>query len=181
MSRRLLQVGVRLHPDKGMFRVHDLGADPTGIQAPPPPGNHLLSVGYDQMWIGSLQDDVEITLLLEEWDGMPPPSGQGPWEQEAFSELYLRGAVAVAGATGEPVLHGVRLAGGVGRYHMAVRARHRAEIARLYDELLDRFRDGFSASFQAALRELHGVEHYLVQLWPAQPTGPLRVIPDTPI
>lgn len=180
MNRRLLRVGVRLHPDKSMFRVHDLGADPTGLQAPPPPGTSLVSVGYDQMWVGSLQDDVEVTLLLEEWD-TEPPSSPGTWEQEAFSELYLRGAIAVATATSEPVLHGVRLAGGVGRYHVAVRAQHRQEIARLYDELLDRFRDGFNAEFQAALRELEGVEHYLVQIWPAQPTGPLRVLPDLPI
>lgn len=180
MNRRLLRVGVRLHPDRGMFRVHDLGADPTGVQAPPPPGASLVSVGYDQMWIGSLQDDVEITLLLEEWDA-EPPSSPGPWEEEAFTELYLRGAVAVCTATGEPVLHGVRLAGGVGRYRLAVRARHRAEIARLYDGLLDRYRDGFNAEFQAALRELEGVEHYLVQLWPVQPPAPPRVIPDLPI
>ncbi|MDX6741252.1 hypothetical protein [Actinocorallia sp. A-T 12471] len=180
MNRRLLRVGVRLHPEKGMFRVHDLGSDPSSLQAPPPPGTALVSVGYDQMWVGSLQDDVAITLLLEEWDA-EPPSSPGPWEQEAFSELYLRGAVAVATATGEPVLHGVRLTGGVGRYHLAVRARHRAEIARLYDDLLDRFRDGFNAEFQAALRALEGVEHYLVQIWPVQPTGPLRVVVDSPI
>ncbi|WP_344837068.1 hypothetical protein [Actinocorallia longicatena] len=180
MNRRLLRVGVRLHPDKGTFRVHDLGADPSGLQAPPPPGQHLVSVGYDQMWIGSLQDDVEITLLLEEWDA-EPPSTPGPWDEEAFTELYLRGAIAVGTATGEPVLHGVRLAAGVGRYHVAIRARHRTEIARLYDDLLDRFRDTFSAEFQAALRELQGIEHYLVQLWPAQPTGPQRIVPDLPI
>ena len=180
MSRRLLRVGVRLHPDKAMFRVHDLGADPTGLQAPPPPGRNLVSVGYDQMWIGSLQDDVEVTLLLEEWDA-EPPSAPGPWEEEAFTDLYLRGAVAVSTPTGEPVLHGVRLLGGVGRYQAAVRARHRAEIARLYDELLDRFRDGFNAEFQAALRELQAVEHYLVQVWPGQPAAPQRVIPDLPI
>ncbi|MEO5878473.1 MAG: hypothetical protein ABIS86_00110 [Streptosporangiaceae bacterium] len=180
MSRRLLRVGVRLHPEKATFRVHDLGSDPSALQSPPPPGRSLVSVGYDQMWIGSLQDDVEVTLLLEEWDA-EPPSSPGPWEEEAFTELYLRGAVAVSTATGEPVLHGVRLLGGVGRYKVAVRARHRAEIASLYDGLLDRFRDGFNAEFQAALREIQGVEHYLVQAWPSQPTGPLRVVPHLPI
>ncbi|HEX2314291.1 MAG TPA: hypothetical protein VHJ17_11170 [Thermomonospora sp.] len=179
MSRRLLRLGVRLHPDKAAFRVHDRGADPTGIQAPSPPqGGALLTVGYDQMWIGSLQDDVEVTVLLEEWDG-EPPAGRGTWEQEAVEEMYLRGAVAVSTATGEPVVHGVRLLGGVGRYRMRVRAQHRAAIARLYDELLDRFRDGFSAQFQAALRELQGVEHYLVQLWPSPTSsGPQRTVSE---
>ncbi|WP_119730468.1 hypothetical protein [Thermomonospora amylolytica] len=168
MSRRLLRLGVRVHPDKAAFRVHDRGADPTGLQAPPlPQPGELLTVGYDQMWVGSLQDDVEVTVLLEEWDAEPPP-GPGSWEHEASGELYLRGAVAVSTVTGEPVLHGVRLLGGVGRYRMRIRAQHREAIARLYDQLLDRFRDGFSAEFQAALRELQGVEHYLIQLWPSR-------------
>ncbi|SEG81665.1 hypothetical protein SAMN04489712_114112 [Thermomonospora echinospora] len=179
MSRRLARLGVRLHPDKAAFRVHDRGADPAGLQAPAPPQNgELVSVGYDQMWVASLQDDVEVTVLLEEWDG-EPPSGRGAWEQESSGEIYLRGAVAVSTATAEPVVHGVRLLGGVGRYRMRIRAQHRAAIAGLYDALLDRFRDGFSLEFQAALRELQGVEHYLIQLWPS-PTasGPQRVVSE---
>ncbi|TNY34593.1 hypothetical protein [Thermomonospora catenispora] len=168
MSRRLLRLGVRVHPDKAAFRVHDRGADPTDLQAPPlPQPGELLTIGYDQMWIASLQDDVDVTVLLEEWDAEPPP-GPGSWEHETSGELYLRGAVAVSTVTGEPVLHGVRLLGGVGRYRMRIRAQHREAIARLYDQLLDRFRDGFSAEFQAALRELQGVEHYLIQLWPSR-------------
>ncbi|ACY97957.1 hypothetical protein [Thermomonospora curvata] len=179
MSRRLLRLGVRLHPDKAAFRVHDRGADPSGLQAPAPPaGGALVSIGYDQMWIGSLQDDVDVTVLLEEWDGHPPP-GRGDWEQEAAGEMYLRGAVAISTATGEPVLHGVRLLGGVGRYQMRIRAQHRAAIARLYDALLDRFRDGFSPQFQQALQELQGVEHYLIQLWPSpSSSGPQRTVTD---
>jgi hypothetical protein len=178
MSRRLLRLGVRVHPDKAMFRVHDRGADPSGMQAPSLPRGELVAVGYDQMWIGSLQDDVEVTVLLEEWDG-EPPAGRGPWEHEVVEELYLRGAVAVSTATAEPVLYGVRLQGGVGRYRTRIRAQHRAEIARLYDALLDRFRDGFSAEFQAALRELQGVEHYLIQLWPSETsTGAHRIVSE---
>lgn len=130
------------------------------------PEGALVSVGYDQMWIGSLQDDVEVTVLLEEWDG-EPPVGNGPWEEEVLQELYLRGAVAVSTASSEPVVHGVQLRGGVSRYNVRVRARHRAEIARLYDQLLDRVRNTFDEEFQAALRELQGVEHYLVQFWPS--------------
>jgi hypothetical protein len=165
--RRLLRLGVRVQPDRAVFRVHDRGADPVGMQAPAlPQGGELVSVGYDQMWIASLQDDVEVTVLLEEWEGEPPP-GRGGWEQEVVQELYLRGSVAVSTATAEPVLYGVRLRSGVGRYRARIRAQHRTEIARLYDALLDRFRDGLSAEFQAALRELEGVEHYLIQLWPS--------------
>jgi hypothetical protein len=155
-----------LLPEKGTFRIHGLGADPSGMQAPPMPEGTLVSVGYDQMWIGSLQDDVEVTVLLEEWDG-EPPMGNGPWEEEVHEELYLRGAVAVSTAGSEPVVHGVQLRGGVSRYHVRIRARHRAEIARLYDQLLDRVRNTFDEEFQAALRELQGVEHYLVQFWPS--------------
>lgn len=178
MSRRLLRLGVRVHPEKAMFRIHDRGADPTGMQAPALPQGDLVSVGYDQMWIGSLQDDVEVTVLLEEWDG-EPPRGRTTWEHEVVEELYLRGAVAVSTTTAEPVLHGVRLLGGVGRYQARIRAQHRAEIARLYDALLDRFRDGFSREFQAALQQLEGVEHYLVQLWPSpSSSGPQRIVSD---
>ncbi|MBC6470457.1 hypothetical protein [Actinomadura alba] len=130
------------------------------------PEGTLVSVGYDQMWIASLQDDVEVTVLLEEWDG-EPPAGPGPWEEDVLEELYLRGAVAVSTAAAEPVVHGVQLRGGVSRYHTRVRAQHRAEIARLYDQLLDRVRNTFDEEFQAALRELQGVEHYLVQFWPS--------------
>lgn len=178
VSRRLLRLGVRVHPEKAMFRVHDRGADPTGMGAPTLAPGELVAVGYDQMWVGSLQDDVEVTVLLEEWDG-EPPRGRTAWEHEVVEELYLRGSVAISSTTSEPVLHGVRLLGGVGRYRARIRAQHRAEIARLYDALLDRFRDGFSAEFQAALRELQGVEHYLVQLWRSpNSSGPQRVVSD---
>jgi hypothetical protein len=139
------------------------------------PDGTLVSVGYDQMWISSLQDDVEITVLLEEWDD-EPPGGGGPWEDEVQEELYLRGAVAVSTASSESVVHGVQLRSGVSRYHTRIRTRHRAEIARLYDQLLDRMRNTFDEEFQAALRELQGVEHYLIQFWPSRSvsaTGPL--------
>lgn len=180
MSLRLLRVGIRVHPEKGAFRIHGLGADPSGVEAPPKPDEaSLISVGYDQMWIGSLQDNVEVTVLLEEWDG-EPPAGNGAWENDVRDELYLRGAVAVSTTDSLPVLHGVQLRGGVSRYHVRVRARHRAEIARLYDQLLDRVRNTFDEEFQTALRELQGVEHYLVQLWPAArsttTTGPTWTI-----
>ncbi len=164
MSGRLLRLEIPVFPDRRMFRVHDAMLDPSAAGGPLPPMGALISVTREQMCVGSLQENVDVHLTLEEWDSAPPPFGD-EWEDEAKAVLYLRGALSVdMGASGRAV-HRLKLAGGVGDYVVRVYARNRREVVRLYRQLFRRGLDPLSDEFQHARKTLEGHEQYLLQLW----------------
>ncbi len=98
-----------------MFRIHDAGVDPDAPGGPLPPVGALVSLNREQLWVGSLQEHVQVKLVLEEWQGAPTPCGDG-WDEEAKGRLYLRGLLSVDMGSVGPAVAGLRLAGGVGDY-----------------------------------------------------------------
>lgn len=164
MSRRVIRVEVPVFPDRQMFRVHDALIDPDAPGGPLPPLGVLISVAREQMWVGSLQAQVAVSVTLEEWDSAPPPFGE-EWEDEAKAVLYLRGAVSIDMGSAGKAVERLRLASGVGDYVVRVYARNRREVTRLYQDLFDRGVDPLSDEFTRARRSLDGVEEYLLQLW----------------
>jgi hypothetical protein len=147
-----------------MFRVYDSGADPDGPAAPLLPSGLLVSVSPDreQMLVGSLQKHVAVSLVLEEWDGAPIA---GDWDEEAKSQLYLRGQLTIDMGSAGVAIGAMRLIGGVGDYAARVHARNREQVARLYNDLSDRYGDPLGDEFARAKRDLEGIEQYLLQLW----------------
>jgi hypothetical protein len=164
VSRRLLRLEIPVFPDRRMFRVLDPTADPDGPGSPLPPTGALISVNREQMLVGSLQENVGVSLTAEEWDGAPPPFGDD-WEDEAKTVLYLRGAVSVDMGPAGRAVERLRLAGGVGDYVVRVYARNRREVTRLYQDLFKRGLDPLSDEFMQARKNLEGLEQYLIQLW----------------
>ena len=164
MSRRLQRLETQLYPDRGMFRVYDAGADPEGTGAPLPPVGALISVSADrqQLWVGSLQEYIAVSLTLEEWDSAP---GTRDWDEEAKNQLYLRGQLTIDMGPAGVAVSGMRLLGGVGDYAARVYARNRERVARLYDDLLDGHGDPLGDEFARAKKDLEGIEQYLLQLW----------------
>jgi len=164
MSRRLLQLVMPVFPDRRMFRLHDSAVDPNAPGAPLPPVGSLISVNREQLWIGSLQEQLDVRVVIEEWDGAPPPFGD-TWQEEAKCRLYLRGYLSIdEGAVGKAI-HGLRLASGVGDYAVRIYASNREEAARRYAELYDAYRNPLADEFQQAKKQLEGLERYLIQLW----------------
>ena len=51
-----------------MFRLHDSAVDPNAPGAPLPPVGSLISVNREQLWIGSLQEQLDVRVVIEEWD-----------------------------------------------------------------------------------------------------------------
>ncbi|MBV9094745.1 MAG: hypothetical protein JO132_12860 [Streptosporangiaceae bacterium] len=164
MSRRLLQLVIPVTPDRRMFRIHDPTVDPDAPGGPLPPVGSLISTNREQLWIGSLQEDIRVRLVLEEWDGAPPPCGEA-WDEEAKGAIYLRGQLSVDMGLAGTAVHGLRLAGGVGDYAVRVYASNREEVTRRYGQLFGRHRDPLGDEFQQEKRALEGLERYLVQLW----------------
>jgi hypothetical protein len=164
MSRRLLQLVIPVTPDRRMFRIHDPAVDPDGPGGPLPPVGTLISTNREQLWVGSLQEDIDVRLVLEEWDAAPPPCGD-VWDEEAKSTVYLRGQVSISMGLAGTAVRGLRLAGGVGDYSVRVYAGNRDIVTRRYAELFDRHRNPLSDEFQQEKRKLEGLERYLVQLW----------------
>jgi hypothetical protein len=151
-------------PDRRMFRLHDSAVDPNAPGAPLPPVGSLISVNREQLWIGSLQEQLDVRVVIEEWDGAPPPIGD-TWPEEAKCRLYLRGYLSIdAGAVGKAI-HGLRLASGVGDYAVRVYASNREEAANRYAELYNAYRNPLADEFQQAKKQLEGLERYLIQLW----------------
>ncbi len=163
VNRRLLQLVMPVFPDRRMFRIHDPEVHPDAPGGPLPPIGVLVSATREQLWIGSLQQDIDVRLVLEEWDGQPllPDA----WDEEAKARLYLRGALSIdMGAVGTAV-SGLRLSGGVGNYEVRVYARYREAVVQMYTDLFSQHKDPLSDEFQREKRKLEGVERYLVQLW----------------
>ena len=162
-NRRLMQLVLPVFPDRRMFRIHDSQAHPDSPDAPLPPVGVLTSASREQILISSLQQDIDVRLVIEEWDGQPllPDA----WDEEAKARLYLRGRLSVDMGSAGPAVTGLRLSGGVGNYELRVYARHRETVVRLYDELFTRHKDPLSDEFQREKRKLEGIERYLVQLW----------------
>ena len=168
-SRRLLQLVMPVFPDKRMFRIHDAEIDPDGPGSPLPPIGALVSASREQLWVGSLQGDISVRLVLEEWDGAPmTPDG---WDDEGKARLYLRGVLTVSMGSAGTAVRGLALSGGVGYYEARVYARFRDLVPQLYAELIDRHGNPLSDDFQREKRKLEGVERYLVQLWRDSLTG----------
>jgi hypothetical protein len=164
MSRRLLQLVIPVTPERRMFRIHDPSVDPDAPGGPLPPVGALISTNREQLWVGSLQEDIDVRLVLEEWDSAPPPCGDA-WDEEAKGSIYLRGHLSInMGLTG-PAVQGLRLGGGVGDYSVRVYAGNRDQVTRRYAELFDRHRNPLSDEFQQEKKTLEGLERYLVQLW----------------
>jgi hypothetical protein len=164
MSRRLLQLVMPVFPDRRMFRLHDAAVNPKAPGAPLPPVGSLISVNREQLWVGSLQEQLDVRLVVEEWDGAPPPFGD-TWQEEAKCRLYLRGYLSIDEGSAGKAIHGLRLASGVGNYAVRVYASNREEAARRYAELYDAHRNPLADEFQQAKKQLEGLERYLIQLW----------------
>jgi hypothetical protein len=164
MSRRLLQLVMPVFPERRMFRIHDSDVDPDAPGAPLPPVGSLISLNREQLWVGSLQEQLDVRLVIEEWDDAPPPFGD-TWEEEAKGRLYLRGYLSIDTGSMGRAIHGLRLAGGVGDYAVRVYASNREEAARLYTELYDSYRNPLADEFQQAKKQIEGLERYLIQLW----------------
>src|ERR1700751_4071860 len=109
-------------PDRRMFRIHDQEANPEAPGGLVPPIGALLSASREQMWVGSLQQDIDVRLVLEEWDGQPllPDA----WEEEGKARLYLRGQVSIDMGSAGTAVSRLRLFGGVGNYEVPVEARY---------------------------------------------------------
>ena len=95
MSRRLLQLVIPVTPERRMFRIHDPSVDPDAPGGPLPPVGALISTNREQLWVGSLQEDIDVRLVLEEWDEAPPPCGDA-WDEEAKGSIYLRGQLSIS-------------------------------------------------------------------------------------
>jgi hypothetical protein len=171
MSRRLLQLVIPVMPERRMFRIHDPAVDPDAPGGPLPPVGALISTNREQLWVGSRQEDINVRLVLEEWDGAPPPCGDA-WDEEAKGSVYLRGRVSVSMGLAGTAVHALRLGGGVGDYSVRVYASNRDVVTRRYTALFDRHRNPLSDEFQQEKRTLEGLERYLVQLWHESLAGP---------
>jgi hypothetical protein len=150
VSRRLLQLVMPVFPDRRMFRIHDPEVHPDAPGGPLPPIGVLVSASREQLWVGSLQQDIDVRLVLDE---------------EAKARLYLRGRLSIDMGTAGPALSGLRLSGGVGNYEVRVYARYREAVVQMYGELFNQHKDPLSDEFQREKRKLEGVERYLIQLW----------------
>jgi hypothetical protein len=140
-------------PDRRMFRLHDPWVDPDEMGSPLAPVGALVSSTREQLWVGSLQEDIDVRLVLEEWD------------EEAKARLYLRGMLTVDMCSAGTAVSRLRLSGGVGDYEVRVYARYREAVVQMYADLLSQHRDRLSDDFQREKRKLEGVERYLIQLW----------------
>jgi hypothetical protein len=152
-----------IFPDRRMFRIHDAEVQPDSPGSPLPPVGVLVSASREQLLVGSLQQDIDVRLVLEEWDGQPllPDS----WDEEGKARLYLRGHLSIDMGSAGPAVSWLRLSGGVGNYEVRVYARYREAVVQMYEELFNLHKDPLSDEFQREKRKLEGVERYLVQLW----------------
>ncbi|MFI9152620.1 hypothetical protein [Streptomyces sp. NPDC053367] len=92
------------------------------------------------------------TMTAEIWDGPPPVAeDRGDWEERGEAELHcVSGELAVWGVAGGPMDTYLHLSDGEGMWRVRVYCEGRAEVRRLATEGVP-----------------EGIEHYLVQFWPA--------------
>src|SRR5262249_43942590 len=147
MSRRLLQLVIPVTPERRMFRIHDPSVDPDAPGGPLPPVGALISTNREQLWVGSLQEDIDVRLVLEEWDEAPPPGGDAG-DEGAKSSVSRRGRLSSSRGWAGPAVRGLRRAGGVGDYSVRVSAGTGAQVPRRYAQLFDRHRNPLSDEFQ---------------------------------
>src|SRR6516164_3874420 len=145
-------------PDRRMFRIHDPEVHPDAPGGPLAPVGVLVSATREQLWVGSLQEDIDVRLVLEEWDGQPllPEA----WDEEGKARLYLRGMLSIDMGSAGSAVDRLRLSGGVGDYEVRVYARYREAVVHMYADLLSQHRDRLSDDFQREKRKLEGVERY---------------------
>src|ERR1700693_4993608 len=129
MSRRLLQLVIPVTPERRMFRIHDPSVDPDAPGGPLPPVAALISTNREQLWVGSLQEDIDVRLVLEEWDEAPPPCGDA-WDEEAKGAIYLRSQLSISMGLAGTAVRGLRLAGRGGGYSGRGYGGHRAQGTR---------------------------------------------------
>src|ERR1700741_3779775 len=137
MSRRLLQLVIPVTPERRMFRLHDPAVDPEPPGGPLPPVGALISTNREQLWVGSLQEDIDVRLVLEEWDEAPPPCGDA-WDEEAKGSIYLPGQMSIKMGLAATAVRGLLLGGGVGNSSARVYAANRDQVTRRYAQLFDR-------------------------------------------
>src|SRR5258708_6989100 len=160
----MLRMDIPVFPDRRMFRVHDATVDPDAPGGPLAPMGALISVNREQIWVGSLQENVAVRVFLEEWDMARPRLGaEGAGGARAV--FSLRGAVTSDWGPAGRAGSGPRRAGGGGASVARVSAPNRREVYQLYNELFERGVDPLSDEFQQARKNLEGHEQYLLQLW----------------
>src|SRR5260370_675158 len=80
MSRRLLQLVIPVTPERRMFRIHDPSVDPDAPGGPLPPVGALISTNREQLWVGCLQEDIDVRHVLQERDERSGIRGARPPE-----------------------------------------------------------------------------------------------------
>src|SRR5215475_2159498 len=164
MSRRLLQLVIPVTPERRMFRIHDPSVDPDAPGGPLAPVGTLISTNREQLWVGSLQEDIDVRLVLEEWDEAPPPCGDA-WDDEAKGSIYLRGQLSISMGLAGTAVRGLRLAGGVGDYSLRVYAGNRDQVTRRYARLFVLQRNPLSDEFHSETTTRACIQRHILQIW----------------
>src|SRR5256885_8689979 len=132
----MLRMDIPVFPDRRMFRVHDATVDPDAPGGPLAPMGALISVNREQIWVGSLQENVAVREFLEEWDMAPPPFGD-EWDDEAKAVIYLRGALRIDMGSAWRAVSWLQLADGGCDYSDLGFARHRRRVYQLFNSLVE--------------------------------------------
>lgn len=138
-----------------LFLLADPQAPGDPLQHGPPRETRLLKAGPGGVVLRSAGDDFYPTVQVEVWDGPPPSDQDGAWEADEEIEFECpTGRLRVRSVDG--LAAGPDLSPGQGgRYRLRAYVRGR-ETAR------DRL--GHDLFY-------HGVEEWLLRVWPATPTA----------
>ncbi|TQJ92493.1 hypothetical protein [Streptomyces sp. SLBN-31] len=115
-------------------------------------GRAFLTAREARLDIESAGHTHTATLSAEVWDAEPPAAdGRGEWEERAEAQFRCAsGELAIWAVTGGPMDTCLRLSDTGGSWWVRVYCEGRAEVRR---------------AAEAGVPE--GIEHYLVQFWPA--------------
>jgi hypothetical protein len=115
-------------------------------------GSAFLTAREGRLDIESAGHTHTATLSAEVWDGEPPAAqDRGDWEERAEAQFHSpSGELAVWAVTGGPMDTYLNLSNAGGSWRVRVYCEGRAKVRRL-----------------AAEGVPEGIEHYLVQFWPA--------------